>query len=357
MYSHEGGSQMEQIKVLVVDDSAMIRKMLSIELNKDMQIQVIDTAVDPFMARDIIIEKKPDVILLDIEMPRMDGLTFLKKLMKHYPCRVIVVSSLAQTNGEVALASLEHGAMDVIAKPEDSFSSADMIETLIQKIKAVAGIPMWRVEHIAKMRANTLPKKQAVVTNALLKTTNKIVAIGASTGGTEAVLRILKTMPANCPPVVVVQHMPQFFTKSFAERLDNICAMKVKEAEDNDMLAVGKVLIAPGNYHMELRRSGAVYFVKLTQGERVHYQRPAVDVLFQTVTQYAGKNAIGVLLTGMGRDGAKGMLSMRNAGAYTIAQDEDSCVVFGMPKEAIDIGAVDKIAPLDQITAEIIGNL
>lgn len=348
---------MEQIKVLVVDDSAMIRKMFSIALNKDAQIQVIDTAVDPFMARDIIIEKKPDVILLDIEMPRMDGLTFLKKLMKHYPCRVIIVSSLAQANGEVAFACLDYGAMDVVAKSEDSFSSSDMIETLIQKIKAVAGIPMWRVEHIAKMRANTLPKKQDVVTNALLKTTNKIVAIGASTGGTEAVLRILKKMPANCPPVVIVQHMPQFFTKSFAERLDNICAMKVKEAEDNDMLAVGKVLIAPGNYHMELRRSGAVYFVKLVQGERVHYQRPAVDVLFQTVAQYAGKNAIGVLLTGMGRDGAKGMLSMRNAGAYTIAQDEDSCVVFGMPKEAIDIGAVDKIASLDQITAEIIGNL
>jgi two-component system chemotaxis response regulator CheB len=349
----------EAIKVLVVDDSAMVRKKLTIELNKIPEIQVIDTAVDPFMARDKIVEHKPDVILLDIEMPRMDGLTFLKKLMKHYPSRVIVVSSLAQTGGDVALAAIDFGAMEVIAKPSATVSDVEMIEQLIEKIKIVANIPLWRIEHIARMRMAQSKRVQAPpeAPQAMIKTTNKIVAIGASTGGTEAVRRLIEKMPSNGPPVVVVQHMPQQFTKSFAERLDDLCAIKVREAEDNEMLSPGKVLIAPGNYHMEVRRNGAVYFVKLLQTERVFHQRPAVEVLFDSMAQYVGKNAIGILLTGMGRDGATGMLRMRNAGAYTIAQDEQSCVVFGMPKEAIDIGAACKVLPLEHITADVLKNL
>lgn len=348
----------EPIKVLIVDDSAMVRKMFSMGLGKDGQIEIIDTAMDPFVARDKIAEKNPDVILLDIEMPRMDGLTFLKKLMKQNPYRVIVVSSLTETGREAAMTAIDHGAMDVIAKPSVAYSANEMIEQLILKIKAVANIPIWRVEHIVKMRSTQALKEHRIEQpQTIVKPTNKIIAIGASTGGTEAVQRIIEKMPANSPPIVVVQHMPQHFTKSFAERLDQICSMKVKEAEDNEMLAVGKVLIAPGNFHMEVRKSGSVHFVKLTQTERIFHQRPAVENLFDSMAQVVGKNAIGVILTGMGRDGAGALLRMRNAGAYTIAQDEKTSVVFGMPKEAIDQGAVCKVAPIDHIAMEILKNL
>lgn len=350
-----------KIRVLAVDDSAMVRKMLSMELSKDPQIEVIDTAVDPFMARDKILEHKPDVILLDIEMPRMDGLTFLRKLMKHYPSRVIIVSSVAEEGGEVALAALEYGAMDVIAKPAVAYSVADMMENLTQKIKEIAKIPMWRIEQIVKERQKAKENEgsgdRPQTSKAMLKTTNKIIAIGASTGGTEAITKVLQKMPANAPPIVIVQHMPQFFTKNFADRIDKTCAVKVKEAEDSEILSVGKALIAPGNYHMEIKRSGAVYYTKLTQEERVFHQRPAVEVLFNSVAKFAGKNAVGVILTGMGRDGAQGLLNMRNAGAYTIAQDEKSCIVFGMPKEAIDLGAVNRVVSIERVTDEILRHL
>lgn len=354
--------KIKKIRVLIVDDSAMVRKMLSMELSKEPCIEVLDSAPDPYIARDKIVELKPDIVLLDIEMPRMDGITFLRKLMKYYPTRVIVVSSLAQSGGEVALAAIEYGAMDVLAKPSVSYSVSEMTDQLIDKIKEVSQIPMWRVEKIAKEKildSGTSQKafNEQKIKQSMIKTTNKIIAIGASTGGTGAIREILQRLPANTPPIVIAQHMPQHFTKSFAESLDKICNMKVKEAENNEILSVGKVLIAPGNYHLSIKRSGAVYYAKLNQEDRVFHQRPSVEVLFNSVAEVAGKNSIGVILTGMGRDGAQGLLNMKTAGAFTIAQDENTSVVFGMPKEAIDLGGVDRIKPLDFIAGEIISRL
>lgn len=345
----------DKIKVLVVDDSAMVRKMLSSELSKTQEITVIDTASDPYFAREKIVKLKPDVILLDIEMPRMDGLTFLKKLMTHYPCRVIVVSSLAEKGGEVALKAMEYGALDVVSKPGLSYSVKDMIDQLIDKIKAVAKIPDWRIG--IKKEKKLLVTSTELKKDSLIKTTNIIIAIGASTGGTEALKDILQRMPVNIPPIMIVQHMPQHFTKSFAKRLNELCTIEVKEAENNEILSPGKALIAPGNMHMELRRSGAMYYTKLLDGPTVFHQRPSVEILFNSVAKYAGRNAIGVILTGMGKDGAAGLLNMKNDGAYTIAQDEKSCVVFGMPKEAIEIGAATKILNLDYIVDDIVRQL
>ena len=343
---------MDKIKVLVVDDSAMVRKMLSSELSKTKEIQVIDTAPDPYIARDKIIKLKPDIVLLDIEMPRMDGLTFLRKLMKYYPIRVIIVSSIAENGSETALKALEYGALEVVAKPSVSYSVNDMIEQLIEKILAVSKIPNWKVgikENKKEVAVFSENKKSS-----LIKTTNKIIAIGASTGGTEALKELLEKMPPSAPPIMIVQHMPQHFTKSFAQRLNQICAIEVKEAEDREILSPGKALIAPGNMHMELRRSGAVYYVQLHNGPMVYHQRPSVDILFDSVAKYAGRNAVGVILTGMGKDGAAGLLNMKNEGAYTIAQDEKSCVVFGMPKEAIEMGAAKKTVSLNHIVDDII---
>lgn len=343
---------MEKIKVLVVDDSAMVRKMLSCELSKTKEIQVIDTAPDPYIARDKIIKLQPDIVLLDIEMPRMDGLTFLRKLMKHYPIRVIIVSSIAESGSETALKALEYGALEVVAKPSVSYSVNDMIGQLIEKIIAVSKIPNWKVgiKENKKEVTGYIEKKKS----SLIKTTNKIIAIGASTGGTEALKELLERMPPSAPPIMIVQHMPQHFTKSFAQRLNQICAIEVKEAEDREILSPGKALIAPGNMHMELRRSGAVYYLQLHNGPMVYHQRPSVDILFNSVAKYAGRNAVGVILTGMGKDGAAGLLNMRNEGAYTIAQDEKSCVVFGMPKEAIEMGAAKKVVSLNYIVDDII---
>lgn len=346
---------MEKIKVLVVDDSAMVRKMLSTELSKSEEIIVVDTAIDPYFARDKIVHLKPDVVLLDIEMPRMDGLTFLRKLIKHYPIRVIVVSSLAEKGGEVALKALEYGALEVVSKPGVSYSVKDMIEQLKEKIIAVSKIPNWKIgikeDKKAPVSFNE-PRKKS-----LIMTTNKIIAIGASTGGTEALREILEKMPPNSPPIIIVQHMPAHFTKSFAKRLNELCAIEVKEAEDREILSPGKALIAPGNMHMELSRSGAVYYVKLNQGPTVYHQRPSVEILFNSAAKYAGRNAVGVILTGMGKDGAAGLLQMKNEGAYTIAQDEKSCVVFGMPREAIELGAVCKVVSLNNIVDDIVNHL
>jgi two-component system chemotaxis response regulator CheB len=346
---------MEKIKVLVVDDSAMVRKMLSSELSKSEEIVVIDTAVDPYFARDKIVRLKPDVVLLDIEMPRMDGLTFLRKLLKHYPIRVIVVSSIAEKGGDVALKALEYGALEVIAKPAVSYSVKDMIEQLKEKIIAVSKIPNWKIgikENKKEVTTQSEQKKKS-----LIRTTNKIIAIGASTGGTEALREILERVPVNSPPIMIVQHMPEHFTKSFAKRLNELCEIEVKEAEDREILSPGKALIAPGNMHMELSRSGAVYYIKLNQGPTVYHQRPSVEILFDSVAKYAGKNAVGVILTGMGKDGALGLLHMKNEGAYTIAQDEKSCIVFGMPKEAIERGAVSKVVSLNHIVDDITNHL
>jgi two-component system chemotaxis response regulator CheB len=334
------------IKVLVVDDSAIVRKIFREYLSRESDIEVVGTAPDPYVARDKIVQLKPDVITLDIEMPRMDGITFLKKLMRYYPIPTIIVSSLTREGSKMAMEALACGALEVISKPTDGYSAGDMGMQLVDKIRAVARIPM--VKRI--QGAVNVPPPPVQVSQALKETTNKIIAIGASTGGTEAIKTVLMGMPANAPGIVVVQHMPAKFTTSFAERLNELCKISVKEARDGDSVVNGTALIAPGNYHMLLKRSGARYYVQVKTGPMVHHQRPAVDVLFNSVAMYAGSNAVGVILTGMGADGARGLLKMREAGAGTVAQDEKSCVVFGMPKEAIKAGAVDKVVPLQLIT-------
>ena len=335
------------VKVLVVDDSAIVRKVLSEELSRERGIEVVGTAPDPYVARDKIVRLKPDVITLDIEMPRMDGLTFLKKLMRHYPMPVIIVSSLTKKGGTLAMEALSLGALEVISKPSAAYSVGDMSVQLADKIKAVARVDVRRNMPPPEESAPVLKK---IPVHALSATTNKIIAIGASTGGTEAIKAVLAGMPPNSPGILVVQHMPAKFTTSFAERLDSVCSVNVKEAEDGDSVVNGRVLIAPGNYHMILRRSGARYYVQVKTGPMVHHQRPSVDVLFKSVADYAGSNAVGVILTGMGSDGADGLLKMREAGARTLAQDEQSCVVFGMPKEAIKLGAAEKVVHLQHIT-------
>jgi len=344
------------IKVLIIDDSSMVRKIFTQELAKDSEIEVVGSAPDPIIGRDKIVQLRPDVIILDIEMPRMDGLTFLEKLMRHYPMPVIVVSSLAKKGCDVAMKALELGAAEVLSKPGEAYSVGDMSEQLIQKIKAVSKIKPLQISSIAYGNKSEQPRP-SYQNNAMLKTTNKVIAIGASTGGTEALKEVLTALPSNMPPIVIVQHMPQYFTKSFAERLNSLCVLEVKEAEHRDLLSPGKVLLAPGNKHMVLKRSGASYFVEVIDGPLVHHQRPAVELLFQSVAKYAGSNAIGVILTGMGKDGAKGLLEMKNAGAYTIAQDEESCIVFGMPKEAIAMGGVMKIESLKKIPQFLVSYL
>ncbi len=341
----------KKIKVLIIDDSAMVRKIFTQELAKDPGIEVVGAAPDPYIGRDKIVYLQPDVVILDIEMPRMDGLTFLEKLMTYYPLPVIIVSSLAKEGCEVAIRALELGAAEVMAKPGASYSVQDMSEQLIEKIKAVSKMKEFKRLELEPNRVETVTSK------ALLKSSHKIIAIGASTGGTEAIKEVLIHLPVETPPVLVVQHMPQFFTKSFADRLNSLCKLEVKEAEDQELVAPGKVLIAPGNKHMVLKRSGARFYVEVKDGPLVFHQRPSVEVLFQSVATYAGSNAIGVILTGMGQDGAKGLLEMRNAGAYTIGQDEASCVVYGMPKEAAEIGAVMKVASLEKIPQVIMDNL
>jgi len=340
------------IKVLIIDDSAMIRKVFEAELSKDPDIEVVGTAPDPIVGRDKIVYLKPDVITLDIEMPRMDGLTFLGKLMQHYPLPVVIVSSLAKRGGDVALRAMELGAVEVLSKPGSAYSVGDMSEQLIEKVKAAA-----RVKVFKKPDGNKIMSKEqngALIASIGVKTTNKIIAIGASTGGTDALRDVITRLPANSPPVVVVQHMPANFTKAFADRLNSLSQVQVKEATDGEYLATGKVLIAPGNQHMEIRRSGINYYVTLFDGPMMFHQRPAVEILFNSVAKYAGQNSVGAILTGMGKDGAQGLLNMRNAGASTVAQDEKTCIVFGMPKEAIDLGAAQVIKPLPQIAQTLL---
>jgi len=339
---------MAKTRVLVVDDSAVVREIFMRELSRDPDIEVVGAAPDPFVARDKIVNLKPDVVTLDIEMPRMDGITFLRKLMQYHPLPVIIVSSLTPQGGRLALEALEAGAVEVMNKPGTSYTVGDMSVELIDKIKAAA-LAKVRVRRNAAVSSYTPKPLQA-----LARTTNKVLAIGASTGGTQAIQKVLSAMPLNAPGTVIVQHMPEHFTRSFAERLDEICAVHVKEAEDGDTVVPGKVLIAPGNYHMLLNRSGANYYVQIRSGPLVSRHRPSVDVLFKSVARYAGGNAVGVIMTGMGGDGAEGLLEMRNNGAATIAQDEASCVVFGMPREAIALNAADHVVPLDRIPRKIL---
>jgi len=341
-----------KIKVLIVDDSAVVRKILSTGLSKDPNIEVVGAAPDPFVARDKIVALKPDVVTLDVEMPRMDGISFLQRLMAYYPLPVIMVSSLTQAGCETTLKALEVGAVDFVAKPTLDVSNSlnEVIDVLAEKIKESAKIKIQK-----KLVKKTEIKR--VQTQALIKTTHKIVAIGASTGGTEALKEVLTQMPPNSPGILIVQHMPKLFTKAFADRLNSLCSIRISEAKDGESIVPGIALIAPGDYHMELRRSGARYYVTTTQEPPVRRHRPSVEVLFESVAKYAGANAIGVIMTGMGDDGAHGLLKMKEAGANTIAQDEESCVVFGMPKEAIKLGAAEKIVPLDKIPSAILSFL
>ena len=339
------------IKVLVVDDSAVVRKVISDELSRFDDIEIVGTAVDPYVAREKIIALKPDVITLDLEMPRMDGLSFLAKLMKHYPMPVVILSSLTPRNSELALKALDLGAVEVMCKPGSSFSTKNISIELAHAIRSAAQ---------ARIKS-ALPaeRKQAPVStsNLLVQTTHKVIAIGASTGGTKALESVLSGIPVSVPGILVVQHMPEKFTTSFAARLNTVCPMRVKEAQDGDHVVPGTALIAPGNLHMVLTRKGGTYIVQVKDGPRVHYQRPSVDVLFHSVAKSAGRNAVGVILTGMGADGAKGLLAMKQKGAQTMAQDEASCVVFGMPKEAIKLDAAENIVSLEQIPAAILDAL
>ncbi len=335
------------IRVLVVDDSAIVRQILGRELARDSEIAVVGTAPDPYIAHDKIVQLKPDVITLDVEMPRMDGVTFLKRLMHYFPLPVIIVSSLTPAGGRVALEALDAGAVDVTCKPGSAYSVGDMAVELIDKIKAASRAKVTRREEGGLNKA-------PVRFQALTCTTNKVVAIGASTGGTQALQQVLMSMPANAPGIVIVQHMPEHFTRAFADRLNTLCAVEVKEAADGDSVIPGRALIAPGNQHMLLRRSGARYYVEVRDGPLVSRHRPSVDVLFKSVAKYGGSNVVGAILTGMGADGADGMLEMKQAGAVTIAQDEASCVVFGMPREAIARGGVDYVLALEQIPARIL---
>jgi two-component system chemotaxis response regulator CheB len=341
------------IRVLIVDDSAVVRKILSEELSRYEDIEIVGTAVDPYVARDKIVKLKPDVITLDLEMPRMDGLSFLSKLMKHFPLPVIVLSSLTPKNSETAMKALDLGAVDVLCKSGSAYSTQDVSLSLAQAIRAASKA---RLE-THKVSPGSKLEKVKIHSSLLTKTTHKVIAIGASTGGTKAIEAVLTAMPAGSPGTVIVQHMPETFTKTFAERLNSLCQMEVREARDNDHVVPGLALIAPGNHHMVLYRSGGNYVVRIKDGPRVHYQRPSVDVLFHSVAKHAGRNAVGVILTGMGADGAKGMLAMRESGAHNMAQDEESCVVFGMPKEAIKAGAVEDILPLARIPAAIVSAL
>ena len=344
------------IKVLIVDDSALVRKYLSEELNKEKDIEVVGTALNPYVARDKIAKLKPDVLTLDLEMPRMDGLSFLSKLMEHYPMPVVVVSSLTPKNSENALTALRLGAVEVICKPGSAYSTQDISKDIVKAVRTASVARFDKHRPSAKIKKTTKPGAghDKGVSARLHHTTNKLIAIGASTGGTRALEAVLTELPANLPGIVIVQHMPPVFTKSFSERLDTICKLNVTEAEDGMLIETGKVFIAPGNYHLLVEKNGAKYYTRIKQGPPVHHQRPSVDVLFNSVARSAGVNALGVILTGMGADGAKGLLAMKEQGAHTIAQDEATSVVYGMPREAAELGAAEEILPLESVSGAIV---
>jgi two-component system chemotaxis response regulator CheB len=346
-----------KIRVLIVDDSAVVRQTLKDVLSEDPDIEVIGTASDPFVAAERMRQEAPDVITLDIEMPRMDGLTFLQKIMSQHPIPVVICSSLAEEGAQSTLKALEYGAVEIVAKPR--LGARQFLEDsrvlLCQAVKAASAarlrVPTPRRAVEPKLTADAVLARP---TGAMVETTDKVVAIGASTGGTEALRALLEVLPLDAPGIVIVQHMPEMFTRAFANRLDGLCQISVKEAESNDTVLRGRALIAPGNHHLLLKRSGARYYVDIKDGPLVSRHRPSVDVLFRSAARYAGRNAVGVIMTGMGDDGARGMGEMKEAGAATIAQDEATSVVFGMPNEAIKRGAVDEVLPLDAIADSIL---
>lgn len=346
----------KKISVLIVDDSSVVRQSLTEVLSSDPAIEVMATAADPYIAAERIAQRVPDVITLDVEMPRMDGLTFLKKIMSQHPIPVVLISSLSEKGSETALQALESGAVDIITKPK--LGTKQFIEE--SKILICDAVKAAARAHVRKLITRDMirPKFSADVMlekpkiAALAKTTEKVIVVGASTGGTDALRIFLEALPHDSPGMVIVQHMPENFTHSFAERLNTLCRVTVKEAEDHDSVIRGRVLIAPGNKHILLKISGARYYVEIKDGPLVSRHRPSVDVLFRSTARYAGKNAIGIIMTGMGDDGAKGIKEMKDNGAYTIAQDEETCIVFGMPNEAIKLGGITKILPLSLIANE-----
>lgn len=351
---------MAKIKVLIVDDSALVRQALTDILSSDPQIEVIGAAPDPFVAADRMRECIPDVITLDVEMPRMDGITFLQKIMSQHPIPVVMCSTLTESGSETAMKALEYGAVDIIVKPK--MGTKQFIEesrvNICDTVKAAAMTkgrqrPIHPVREVTpKFTADVIIEK--ATSKAMVQTTEKVVIVGASTGGTEALKMFLEMMPEDAPGIVIVQHMPEHFTAAFAKRLDSICRITVKEAADNDSVVRGRALIAPGNHHTLLKRSGARYYVEIKDGPLVSRHRPSVDVLFRSAARYAGKNVVGVIMTGMGDDGARGMKEMFDAGAVNIAQDEATCVVYGMPNEAVKMGGVHKSLPLQNIAAEVL---
>lgn len=344
----------KRVKVLVVDDSALVRSILEAGLNKDPEIMVVGTASDPYKARDKILELEPDVLTLDVEMPRMDGVAFLQRLMPQYPIPVIMVSALTEKGKKITMDALEAGAIDFVTKPTTGLSRGlnAMMVDLREKVKiaAMADVSHW-------LNRSKDPTPVAPSTKVLAGSTDKVIAIGASTGGTEAIRTLLKMLPSSTPGMAIVQHMPPGFVAAFAESLNRQSAMTVKEAEDGDRLISGRVLIAPGGQQMKVVRSGGVYLARIFEGERVNGHCPSVEVLMNSVAEYVGENAIGAILTGMGGDGAKGLLAMREAGSRTFAQDERTSVVFGMPKVAYEIGAVEKLLPIDGMAAAILKSL
>ncbi|MDA8414051.1 MAG: chemotaxis response regulator protein-glutamate methylesterase [Desulfobacteraceae bacterium] len=349
----------KKIRVLIVDDSAVVRQTLAEILSSDPEIEVMATASDPFVAAERLRHEVPDVITLDVEMPRMDGITFLQKIMSQHPIPVVMCSSLTENGSETALKAMDYGAVEIIQKPR--LGTKQFLEESRMRIcDAVKAASKARVKNIPTHRHEVAPKLTADVimakatSKAMMQTTEKVVVVGASTGGTEALRIFLESFPADCPGIVIVQHMPEGFTRAFSQRLDGLCRITVKEAADNDTVVRGRALIAPGNHHLLLKRSGARYYVEVKDGPLVSRHRPSVDVLFRSAARYAGKNAVGVIMTGMGDDGAKGMLELKEAGARNIAQDEASSVVFGMPNEAIKLGGVDFVLPLRGISAEVL---
>ncbi len=344
---------MKKVRVLIVDDSAMVRKTLGDVLASDPGIEVIGTAADPYIAARKLRDQVPDVITLDVEMPRMDGITFLRKIMSQHPIPVVICSSLVGDRSQTALKALEYGAVEIIPKP--SVGTKKFLEEsriiICDTVKAAALVSLKKLSPIKRVEPKltadaVLPGPSS---RAMIKTTEKVIAVGASTGGTEALRIFLEALPPDAPGIVIVQHMPENFTRAFSKRLDGLCAVSVKEAENNDTVLRGRVLIAPGNDHMLLKRSGARYYVEVKKGPLVSRHRPSVDVLFRSAARYAGKNVVGIIMTGMGDDGARGMKEMKDAGAFNIAQDEATSVVFGMPQEAIKRDGVDKVLPLTGI--------
>lgn len=350
---------MKKIRVLVVDDSAVVRQTLEEILNSDSMIQVMATASDPYIAARKIAKEVPDVIVLDVEMPRMDGITFLQKIMSQHPIPVVICSALTDKRCETTIKALEYGAVDIITKPKLGVKSFIMESSIIicDAVKAAAKARLKKISPTAKLVEKKLTADVVLPPpnlKAMVRTTEKVVVVGASTGGTEALRVFLETLPLDSPGIVIVQHMPENFTSAFAKRLNELCRIEVKEAENGDTVLRGRALIGPGNRHILIKRSGAKYYVEIKDGPLVSRHRPSVDVLFRSAARYAGGNTVGVIMTGMGDDGAKGMLELKQAGAFNIAQDEATSIVFGMPFEAIKLDAVSKVLPLDAIAGAVI---